>query len=109
MAKKKQSRYLLLAITTCFCIYYFNPGGIMSIMNTFFDFPIELYTPKDFHPHTPEEMLKHKEMKDMDEKRLRDLERAIHEDPKSLRNHVYIDEDGRHDNVFADRNESRKC
>lgn len=81
----------------------------MSIMECFFDFGIGLHTPKDFHPHTAEEMLKHKEISESDERRIRDLERAIHEDPKGLRNHVYIDEEGRrHDNVFADRNEDRE-
>lgn len=81
----------------------------MSMINAFFDSAIELQIPKEFHVHTPEDMLKHKEMKDTDEKRLRDLERQIHEDPKGLRSHIYVDEEGhRHDNVFAERNGSRE-
>lgn len=75
----------------------------MSITEAFFDFGIGLHTPKDFHPHTPEDMLKHKEMNEGKERK-RDIEKEIREDPKGLRNHVYIDEHGkRHDTVFADR------
>ena len=81
----------------------------MSIVETFFDYGIGFHTPKDLHMHTPEHMLKEKEMNAMDEKRLRDIERQIHEDPKGLRSHIYVDEEGhRHDNVFAERNESRE-
>ena len=76
----------------------------MSVVDAFFDFGMGFHTPKDFHMHTPEHMLKEKEIQESDEKRLKDLERAINEDPKGLRNHTYTDENGkRHDHVFADR------